>query len=70
MSKEGLVKALKTHLSDVKEEESAAKEAGNDAYQQGLQYARINLETILEQYGISRTVTLDNAVQETELIAL
>ena len=57
-----LIKALKMHLTDLLEEEVAAKEAGNQALLQGLQYARINLETTLEKCGVSRTVTLDNSV--------
>lgn len=59
--------ALRVHLSDILEEEVAAGNAGNDAYVQGLQYSRINLETVLEKFNISRITTLDNPLPQNEL---
>jgi len=59
--------AFRAYLSDILEEEVAARNSGNDAYMQGLQYARINLEYLLEKFNISRIATLDNLLPQNEL---
>lgn len=55
-----LINALRVHLADMLEEEVAAKDAGNDVFLQGLQFARVNLEVTLERHGISRVSTLEH----------
>lgn len=53
---------MKEYLSDLLEMEESGKQTGNDGYVSGLQYARINLETVLEKYGISRLTTIEAEV--------
>jgi hypothetical protein len=57
MRKDQLVYGLKLLLAEFIESEEYAKDAGNDNFVSGLQYARVNLEVVLEKNGISSTST-------------
>ena len=55
-----LVKDLKKLILDFKEEENDAKAANNTGFLSGLQFARVNLETLLESHGHNRPSTIDH----------
>lgn len=60
MEKNELIVDLKKLLVRLLEQEQDAIDAGNILHLNGLQWARVNLESTLESHGIARTTTLDN----------
>ncbi|GIC82308.1 hypothetical protein FMO003_25890 [Moritella sp. F3] len=60
MDNRHLTRDLKLYLAVLVEEEQVAKQAGNTDFLCAMQHARVNLESLLERHGISRTTTLDN----------